>query len=318
MTQTSKTLPVLALLLAATVGGDSAAHAVGTDFLFSFGTSGSGDGQFSSPTEIAIGPTGDVFVFDAGNGRIQKFSADGTYLGQWSSNRAGYPATNSIAIGAGGRVLLQAWGSILHYDADGNYLYRLDVSPPSYPCCTHLDTDPAGNLYWSRQIRGNFVAVSKYSSGGVQDVSWDFGGGYNSPVLGAAIDASGTCFLPTYDYDIGAGMYLPVIRRRISNTTWTSWPGHGRTLDVDDAGHLFAANEIDHRIDVWTTGGVPVTSFGTFGTEPGQFSSPWDVEATPAGRIYVVDKGNHRVQVFGAGAVPARAISWGRVKAGYR
>src|SRR5688572_7468735 len=114
--------PVPLLVLAATLAFPPAARAFDTDYLFEWGGFGSGNGQFSSPYEIAIGPTGDVFVFDAGNGRIQRFTADGVYITSWSSNQVGYPATNSIAIGAGGRVLLQKQHLILHYDADGNYL----------------------------------------------------------------------------------------------------------------------------------------------------------------------------------------------------
>ena len=43
-------------------------------FIHSFGSSGSGQGQFSYPCGIAISPTGDVYLCDAVNKRIQIFS----------------------------------------------------------------------------------------------------------------------------------------------------------------------------------------------------------------------------------------------------
>jgi tripartite motif-containing protein 71 len=309
MTRFVTILSVLALLASV-----RSARAVDTDFLFEFGSFGGGDGQFNTPTEIAIGPTGDVFVFDAGNGRIQKFSADGVYLGQWSSNRPGYPATNSIAIGAGGLVLLQAAHFVLHYDADGHYLYRRDLTPVSYPCCTHLDTDPSGNLYWSRQVRGDWVSTTKHAPDTTQEITWDFTS--ELPVGGAAIDAAGTFFVATWEYP--TIVPVPRIARRLASGERMSWPGHGRALDVDGLGNLYSANPFDDRVDVWTTDGVPVVSFGNFGSGPGEFNDPWDIEATPSGRIYVVDKENDRIQVFGTAAVPVQASTWGRVKADYR
>ena len=47
------------------------------------GTFGPGPGQFSLPTAVAVGPDGSVYVADAGNYRIQKFSATGAYVSQW-------------------------------------------------------------------------------------------------------------------------------------------------------------------------------------------------------------------------------------------
>lgn len=90
------------------------------------------------------------------------------------------------------------------------------------------------------------------------------------------------------------------------------YPVYGAAIDV------FAANHLDHRIDVWTYDGVLAVSFGTFGTGLGQFRSPWDVEVTPSGRIHVVDKENDRVQVFGAAVTAAQPSTWGRLKSDYR
>ena len=44
------------------------------------GGKGSGKGQFDSPTAIAIDGSGNFFVADTGNGRIQKFSPTGAFL----------------------------------------------------------------------------------------------------------------------------------------------------------------------------------------------------------------------------------------------
>ena len=41
------------------------------DFLFAFGTSGEGNGQFNAPTGIAIDHHDNILVADWGNSRIQ-------------------------------------------------------------------------------------------------------------------------------------------------------------------------------------------------------------------------------------------------------
>jgi uncharacterized protein (TIGR03663 family) len=47
---------------------------------------GSGLGQLSSPSGIAVSPDGEmIYVMDAGNSRVQRFSRDGSFLGVWDS-----------------------------------------------------------------------------------------------------------------------------------------------------------------------------------------------------------------------------------------
>jgi hypothetical protein len=53
-----------------------------------FGSPGAGDGEMSSPTSVAIdnstGPSaGDVYIADAGNYRVEKFTSSGTFLAAW-------------------------------------------------------------------------------------------------------------------------------------------------------------------------------------------------------------------------------------------
>lgn len=48
--------------------------------LFSFGSEGSGDGQFGDPTDLAISASGKIYVADKGNNAVQVFNADGKFL----------------------------------------------------------------------------------------------------------------------------------------------------------------------------------------------------------------------------------------------
>jgi len=54
-------------------------------FLRKWGSQGSEDGQFFSPGGVAVDASGNVFVADINNYRIQVFSSSGAFLSKWGS-----------------------------------------------------------------------------------------------------------------------------------------------------------------------------------------------------------------------------------------
>jgi DNA-binding beta-propeller fold protein YncE len=71
------------------------------------GGSGTDKGQFDAPTGIAVDPNGNILVADTNNGRIQKFSPTGHFLGTLRIKGIGYGqlgAPNGIAVDRGGNI----------------------------------------------------------------------------------------------------------------------------------------------------------------------------------------------------------------------
>ncbi|CAH3112242.1 unnamed protein product, partial [Pocillopora meandrina] len=57
-------------------------------FLYKFGEKGNGDGQLNSPYGLCVDKYGNLLVCDPGNGRIQQFSLEGTFIGKISAKVA--------------------------------------------------------------------------------------------------------------------------------------------------------------------------------------------------------------------------------------
>ncbi len=66
--------------------GNSCEHRFTTDgrYLSSFGSPGSGPGQFRVPHSLRVAQDGRIFVCDRENNRVQIFDADGGFLDQWT------------------------------------------------------------------------------------------------------------------------------------------------------------------------------------------------------------------------------------------
>ena len=84
----------------------------------SWGTPGKAEGQFPLPHSIAFDDDGKLYVADRSNKRIQIFTADGEFLGQWT----GMGGPNDITRGK-----------------DGNFTSpsrKTRASPPTSACAT--------------------------------------------------------------------------------------------------------------------------------------------------------------------------------------
>ena len=61
---------------------------------------------------------------------------------------------------------------------------------------------------------------------------------------------------------------------------------------------ILVADSGNHRVQAFNESGEFITTFGTFGSGPGQFNNPQGLAVDNAGRVLIVDQNNNRLQVL--------------------
>ena len=93
-----------------------------------FGSAGSGDGQFNAAVGVATSESsGDVYVVDSANNRVQRFDSDGNYLSQFGSAGSGdgqFSEPQAVAID-------QSDGSVYVVDMGNNRIEKFEPPEPS-------------------------------------------------------------------------------------------------------------------------------------------------------------------------------------------
>ena len=109
-------------------------------------------GYFNNVHGVAVDPqTGNVFVNDRGNRRIQKFDANGKYIDSWSVGKP--PADIHLIYMDGSRMLWafdRASSKMIKYDLNGNLQYTFGMwgpIPGGFWGVHGMHVDSEGNLY---------------------------------------------------------------------------------------------------------------------------------------------------------------------------
>ncbi len=247
-----KLVILLAMFFVILLCHPAASHAAVGDFLFKWGSYGTGDGQFSFPSSIAVDAGGNVYVTDYLN-RVQVFTSTGTFIRNWGSYGTGdgqfnYPS--GIAVGAGGNVYVSDFGNhrIQVFTSDGTFIrkwgsYSSGDGQFFFPSDVAVGAD--GNVY---VVDISLSRVQVFTSDGTFIRKW---GCY-------------TCGLFSSPYGIA----------------------------VDASGNVYVADTFNSRIQVFTSDGTFITKWGSSGAGDGQFRNPRGIAVTAGGKVYVAEWNN--------------------------
>lgn len=293
-------------------------------FQATWGSAGSGEGQFQGPQAIASDGQGNVYVADTNNHRIQKFSSAGTFLLAWGSagtSDGQFQGPQGVAVDSAGNVYVADTMNhrIQKFDSSGAFLTKWGSQGPGddqFNWPRGLAIDAEDNVWVADYL--NDRALMYTSSGTFTNIGW--------PVQRAAdlaVDADG------YIYVVSAADHIVVKLDHPGSPThgnailsWGSFgTGDGQFqspvgMAVDSAGNVYVADTSNHRIQRFNDVGTHLASWGAFGTAEGQFSTPMGVAVDASGNVYVVEHGNHRVQKFGIDAPVGSGALAGTITAG--
>lgn len=124
-------------------------------------SSGSGNGQFNDPADVAIDASGNIWVVDQGNNRVQKFSNSGSYLGQFGSTGGGngqFNGPRNIAFDGSGNIWVSDYssGSVEEFNSGGTYVSRFNNGGSEIGNVYGVAVDPSANI-WVVDHGGEYV-----------------------------------------------------------------------------------------------------------------------------------------------------------------
>ncbi len=290
-------------------------------YITQWGSVGAGTGQFAYPFGIAVDSSGNIYVADNNNNRIQKFSSSGAYITQWGSLGAGTGQFNypfGIAIDTSGNIYVADRNNhrIQKFTSSGAYITQwgsLGTGTGQFNYPYGVAVDSSDNIYVTDY---NNHRIQKFTSSGGYLTQWGSvgtGTGQFTNPTGVAVDSSGNIYVADYGNDriqkfTSSGAYLILWGTFGSGNGQFYWPFG---VAVDSSGNIYVADYGNHRIQKLNSSGTFVGWLGcgsltgwqtgacsTFGSGNGQFYFPAGVALDSSGNIYVADTYNHRVQKF--------------------
>ena len=138
------------------------------------GGKGTGRGQFDSPTGIAVDGSGNVLVADTNNGRIEKFSATGTFLGILGTKGTGpgqLRNPNGIAVDRTGNIYVADASNhrVQKMAPDGTLIAEWKGPEPGFYGPRRIAIGPDDSIYVVDQGHNR---IAKFSPDGEVLATW--------------------------------------------------------------------------------------------------------------------------------------------------
>ena len=288
--------------------------------LFDRAGAGRGRGQFKQPRGIAVSPDGTtVYVVDMGNLRVERYGADGQFVGIWggSDDPAGITfatefeqGPTGIAVGPDGLVYVaDTWGHrVVVLDPSGRQIREFGTNgdtgdAPTADGFESLFFGPRALAVSDTDIDELYVVDTGNER--VQVFGLDgtyrraFGGKGSEP--GQFIEPVGITIGPddrVYVADSGNARISIFDQQGIPVAQWPVAAWNGRSffepyLAFDTDGNLYATSADTGSVEVFAPDGTPQPAIRQIGNET--LEGPVGIAAAPDGSLLITDGTRHTV-----------------------
>lgn len=260
------------------------------------------------PYGITINSLGNLYVTDAGNGRVLVFDNTGNLLSTWDKQGSGDGEFKSmgfggIAIDSNDNVFVVDNGNfrIQKFDKDGNYITQWGsegTGDSQFVRAIGIATDKDGNVYVTDD--GN-PFVQKFDNDGnfiMKFGEQGEGDGQFSHATGIAVDAQGNIFVADYEnkrtqkFD-SAGNFI---------TVWKMGDDIGvggipEAIAVDSQGNVYVSDYSLGRIQIFDNDGNFISAIGSKSISKNPFKRPTGIVFDTNGKMYVVNQSGNSISI---------------------
>lgn len=238
-----------------------------------WGVAGAANGQFNEPLDVATTNTGDLWVTDGANNRVQKFNSKGEYLTQFG------------ATGTGSGQFTEPWGIDITssgniWVADARY-YRVEEFEPNGTFIRSANGEGSGGSGPSKFAGPRGVSVD------ANDDVWVTDRGNNRVT---ELSPEGVYLMSFGSQGTGPGQFE-----------------EPQSIAVKANGNILVGDRLNGRVEEFNPEGEFEAQIGTKGSEAGQMKEPRGVAVGPSGVTYVSDTYNKRVERWQQTAPPTAA-----------
>jgi sugar lactone lactonase YvrE len=210
---------------------------------------GTGDAQFNQPRGLAVDGSGNVWVADSKNNRIQSFTSAGTFASKWGGSGAGGVSSGSadgkfktpydVAFDAEGSIWVADFGNnrIQRLQTDGVFLSKLGsagLDTYQFSSPAGIAVDGAGAVSVA-DMANNRVQVFIDNNG--PDVTIVSGPGTSTGASSATFTFTANEPGATFECKVDAGSYAACV----SGDTWNGFAEGSHTMNIqatDATAHL--------------------------------------------------------------------------------
>ena len=280
------------------------------NFIFKFGSEGTGDGQFPTnygPYGLALDSSGNVLVADVAGSRIQIFDSSGNFISTFGSAGSGdgqLKNPQDLAVDSSGNIYVADTNNdrIQKFDSSWNFLLKFG----NFELPTGITIDNSGNILVADF---NKDQIQKFDSSG--NLLLTFGsagsgdGQFNSPSH-VAVDSLNNIYVTDNDnfrvqkFDTDGNFILEFGSEGTSNAQFTNPIG----IAIDDSDSIYVTDNHNENVQIFDSSGNFLLKFGSEGSNDGQFKDIHSIVFDNNGDLYISENRNYRIQFFSFSSPP--------------